>query len=72
MEDASYLKLQNVNIGYTLPLRRIAQSIRLAVSAQNLLTITSYKGYDPELETGIDQGAYPKSRTFSVSAEVNF
>jgi TonB-linked SusC/RagA family outer membrane protein len=72
VEDASYLKLQNVNIGYTLPLRRIAQSIRLAVSAQNLLTITSYKGYDPELETGIDQGAYPKSRTFSVSAEVNF
>ena len=72
VEDASYLKLQNVNVGYTLPLRRIAQSIRLAVSAQNLLTITNYKGYDPELETGIDQGAYPKSRTFSVSAEVNF
>ena len=72
VEDASYLKLQNVNIGYTLPLRRIAKSIHLSVSAQNLLTITSYKGYDPELETGIDQGAYPKSRTFSVSAEVNF
>ena len=72
VEDASYLKLQNVNIGYTLPLRRIVKSIHLSVSAQNLLTITSYKGYDPELETGIDQGAYPKSRTFSVSAEVNF
>ena len=72
VEDASYLKLQNVNVGYTLPLQRIAQSIRLAVSAQNLLTITNYKGYDPELETGIDQGAYPKSRTFSVGAEVNF
>ena len=72
VEDASYLKLQNVNIGYTLPLRRMARSLRLSVSAQNLLTITSYKGYDPELETGIDQGAYPKSRTFSVGAEVNF
>ena len=72
VEGASYLKLQNVNIGYTLPLRRIVKSIHLSVSAQNLLTITSYKGYDPELETGIDQGAYPKSRTFSVSAEVNF
>ena len=72
VEDASYLKLQNVNIGYTLPLRRIAKSIHLSVSAQNLLTITSYKGYDPELETGIDLGAYPKSRTFSVSAEVIF
>ena len=72
VEDASYLRLQNVSIGYTLPLRRIARSIHLSVSAQNLLTITRYKGYDPELETGIDQGAYPKSRTFSVSAEVNF
>ena len=72
VEDASYLRLQNVSIGYTLPLHRIAKNIHLSVSAQNLLTITSYKGYDPELETGIDQGAYPKSRTFSVSAEVNF
>ena len=72
VEDASYLKLQNLSIGYTLSLRRIAKSIHLSVSAQNLLTITRYKGYDPELETGIDQGAYPKSRTFSVSAEVNF
>ena len=72
VEDASYLKLQNVNVGYTLPLQRVAQSIRLGVSAQNLLTITRYKGYDPELETGIDRGAYPKSRTFSVSAEVIF
>lgn len=72
VEDASYLRLQNVSIGYTLPLHRIAKSIHLSVSAQNLITITRYKGYDPELETGIDQGAYPKSRTFSVSAEVNF
>ena len=72
VEDASYLRLQNLSIGYTLPLRRIAKSIHLSASAQNLLTMTRYKGYDPELETGIDQGAYPKSRTFSVSAEVNF
>lgn len=72
VEDASYLRLQNLSIGYTLPLRRIAKSIHLSASAQNLLTMTRYKGYDPELETGIDQGAYPKSRSFSVSAEVNF
>ena len=72
VEDASYLKLQNLSVGYTLPLQRIAKSIHLSVSVQNLLTITGYKGYDPELETGIDRGAYPKSRTFSVSAEVNF
>lgn len=72
VEDASYLKLQNLQVGYTLPLRCFAESIHFTVSAQNLLTITSYKGYDPELETGIDQGAYPKSRTFSVGAELIF
>ena len=72
VEDASYLKLQNLQVGYTLPLRRFAKSVHFTVSAQNLLTITSYKGYDPELENGIDQGAYPKSRTFSVGAELIF
>ena len=72
VESASYLKLQNVSIGYTLPLRRVVKSIHFSVSGQNLLTFTHYKGYDPELENGIDRGAYPKSRAFSVSAEVNF
>ncbi len=72
VEDASYLKLQNLSIGYTLPLRSFAKSLRLSVSGQNLLTITDYKGYDPELENGIDQGAYPKSRSISFGAEINF
>ena len=72
VESASYLKLQNASIGYTLPLRRVAKSIHFSVSGQNLLTFTHYKGYDPELENGIDRGAYPKSRAFSVSVEVNF
>jgi TonB-linked SusC/RagA family outer membrane protein len=72
VEDASYLKLQNLMIGYTFKPRHIVQNLRLFASAQNLFTITHYKGYDPELTTGIDQGAYPKSRTFSFGVEVNF
>ena len=72
VESASYLKLQNASIGYTLPLRCVVKSIHFSVSGQNLLTFTHYKGYDPELENGIDRGAYPKSRAFSVSVEVNF
>ena len=72
VEDGSFLKLQNLNIGYTLPLRRSLKSIHFSVSAQNLFTITGYKGYDPELENGIDQGAYPKSRSISIGAEFIF
>lgn len=72
VEDASYLKLQNLTAGYTFKFRHAIQSIRVFASGQNLLTFTRYKGYDPELTTGVDQGAYPKSRTFSFGAEVHF
>ena len=72
VEDASYLKLQNVSVGYTLPLHRVARSIRLFASAQNIFTVTSYKGYDPELPNGMDQGAYPKSRSVAFGAELLF
>lgn len=72
VESVSYLKLQNVTIGYTVPFSRYVESARLFVNAQNLFTITNYKGYDPELDTGIDRGAYPKSRSFSIGLELNF
>ena len=72
VEDASFLKLQNLMVGYTFKFRHTIQNIRIFASAQNLFTITGYKGYDPELTSGIDQGAYPKSRTFSFGAEVHF
>lgn len=72
VEDASYLKLQNFIVGYTFKFRHVIQSIRAFASAQNLFTLTKYKGYDPELTTGVDQGAYPKTRTFSIGAEVHF
>ncbi|GHT32453.1 SusC/RagA family TonB-linked outer membrane protein [Bacteroidia bacterium] len=78
VEDASYLKLKNITVGYTLPVRlQFVPSARLRIyaSAQNLFTVTKYKGYDPEssryggdesssLFQGIDFGAYPSARTF--------
>ena len=85
VEDASFLRLQNVTIGYTLPktwLKNIfISNVRIYFTGYNLLCMTSYKGYDPEVDTsskknpmtpGIDYAAYPKSRTFVGGINVTF
>jgi TonB-linked SusC/RagA family outer membrane protein len=82
IEDGSFLRLKNVTLGYTFPVKDggvgfgkvRAQSLRLYATAQNLLTFTHYTGYDPEVgsfgqqvrTTGVDNGTYPVSRTFTV------
>lgn len=76
LEDASFVKLKNVSISYRIP-RRVAKfaSIQLSVSAQNLFTITRYKGMDPEVYTsydGLDYGAYPIPRTITFGAKIRF
>ena len=75
VEDASYLRLKNVTLSYTLPVRISATQnprLRLFVSGQNLLTITGYKGYDPEVASGIDAGAYPTARTYTVGVNISY
>ncbi|MFT3680118.1 MAG: TonB-dependent receptor [Ferruginibacter sp.] len=84
IEDASYLKLKNVSLGYSFSkgvLSKLhAKQLRLYVSAQNLFTVTKYTGLDPEanfydqdnLRQGVDYGAYPASRTFIVGANISF
>jgi TonB-dependent starch-binding outer membrane protein SusC len=82
IEDGSFLRLQNVTLGYTLPERLIrgASRARLTVSGQNLWTWTSYSGYDPEVSSfasdptraGIDRGTYPRARTVNVGVDVTF
>ena len=72
MEDASYLKLQHLTIGYTFRLPGIAQQLRAYAQGSNLLTLTSYKGYDPELAAGRDLGAYPTARSFTLGVEIQF
>ena len=71
VQSASYLKLRNLTIGYRLPqLKSVPVGIRVYATAANLLTITPYKGYDPEVASGTDSGAYPSSRSFIFGVNV--
>jgi len=84
VEKGDYVRLQNITLGYTLPSNLASQinlsKLRLYVSAQNLLTITDYTGYDPEigsfnqnvLLSGIDNGRYPTPRTFIFGVNLDF
>ena len=69
VQDASYLKLKNLTIGYQFALA--AAEIRIYATASNLLTITPYKGYDPEVSGGTDSGAYPASRSFTFGINIS-
>lgn len=77
IEDGSYFRLKNIQLGYTLPRKMLAptmiKGIRVYVAATNLFTITDYSGYDPEVGVnGVDYGNYPQSRTFTIGAKLNF
>jgi len=82
IEDGSFLRLKNIQIGYTIPravLNRIqANTWRIYVSAENLFTLTNYTGADPEIgamtsfDAGIDRGIYPQSRTFRLGTSITF
>ena len=74
VQNASYLKLRNLTIGYKFKvdgLKSVVESIRLYATASNLLTITPYKGYDPEVSSGTDSGVYPSSRTFTFGVNIS-
>ena len=75
IEDASYFRLKNVTLSYFLPIhwQRAQQlKVKLFLSANNLFTLTGYKGYDPEVASGVDAGAYPTARTYTVGANISF
>ncbi|MEC4114185.1 TonB-dependent receptor [Myroides pelagicus] len=71
LEDASYLRLKNITLGYTLPetmMKKLSAnaSLRIFLSAENLFTITGYDGIDPEVGAiGLDVARYPVSKTVS-------
>ena len=67
VEDASYFRLKNIEIGYALGPER-----RLYVSGQNLLTITNYTGLDPESTDILDRGTYPQAKAFLVGINAKF
>jgi len=74
VEDASYLRLKNVEVGYTFNnLSKYAiNNIRFYISAQNVFTITGYDGLDPESTDLIDMGTYPQSRSFIAGINISF
>ncbi len=71
VEDASFLRLQNIELGYTFA--RALNGIRVYAVAQNLFTVTGYSGIDPTAGiNGIDNNIYPRSRTFVAGVDVRF
>ncbi|MBN8857492.1 MAG: TonB-dependent receptor [Sphingobacteriales bacterium] len=78
IEDASFLRLRTITIGYTvnkalLTSRKLPPfRLRLFATGQNLLTLTGYKGYDPEIAGGVDLGAFPMPRTFLFGVNVTY
>lgn len=84
VEDGSYLRLKNIQLGYTLPTKFSQtlkiQKLRVYVGATNLLTFTKYDGFDPEIGTGyygsldlgVDRANYPQARTFLCGLNFTF
>ena len=79
LEDGDYLRLKVVSIGYSLPNDLVSKikltKFRLYVTGENLLTLTKYTGYDPEIGgnvLGIDKGFYPQAKSFIVGVNVQF
>lgn len=72
VEDASYLRLKNIEFGYTLNSLKVIQNIRFYLSGQNLFTVTNYTGMDPESTDLMDKGTYPSSKSFLFGINVKF
>ena len=73
VEDASFLRMDNITLGYTLPNFRGLDQLRLFGTVQNVFTLTGYDGVDPEAGIGgIDNNIYPRSRTFTAGVSIGF
>jgi TonB-linked SusC/RagA family outer membrane protein len=84
IEDGSYVRLKNITLGYTFPKRTIQklhiENLRLYANIQNLLTLTGYSGYDPEIGAstasanvmGLDNGRYPSPTVYSFGLNISF
>ncbi|WP_190300434.1 SusC/RagA family TonB-linked outer membrane protein [Rufibacter hautae] len=84
VEDASYIRLKNVSLGYQIPsslTQKVkVKTLRIYASATNLWTLTDYSGYDPEANTfgqstaiiGVDRGGYPQAKTYLVGLNIGF
>lgn len=74
IQDGSFLRIQNINLGYTYTFRhKYPRNLRVFCTIDNLFTFTEFDGYDPEVGLdGVYWGGYPKFRKYSVGLEINF
>lgn len=81
VEDGSFIKIKDIQLGYSIPAtalkNKMFNKIRLYAQVKNAYTFTKYSGYDPEIsggifDTGIDRGAYPQARSYSVGIDLKF
>ena len=72
VQDASFFKIDNINIGYRFPKFYRNMNLHLYANLQNVATFTKYKGLDPEIYRGIDNNFYPRPRTYSFGFNLDF
>lgn len=77
IEDASFLRLKNLQISYSLPSNIVKktgfmQGLRVFAVGRNLLTFTKYTGWDPEADSNLQLGRYPNSKQFTFGIEMSF
>lgn len=80
MEDGTFLKIQNITIGYLLKTKKylkLLDSAKIYLTGNNLWTLTKYSGLNPEVditgwEGGIERVVYPQTRTFTLGVQLNF
>ncbi|MDX1637562.1 MAG: TonB-dependent receptor, partial [Balneolaceae bacterium] len=74
VENASFLRMDNITAGYTFTnlFEDQVKSLRVSATVQNAFVITEYSGLDPEVFGGIDNNVYPRPRTFILGLSLNF
>lgn len=77
LENASFMRLKNLSVGYTLPRRwikktKVLSNAKVYFVGRNLLTVTKYQGYDPEVDSNIQLGNYPNTKQYSFGLELSF
>lgn len=76
LEKGDYFRLKNLQVGYSLPKSVLGnkglKDCRFYVQVSNLFTLTKYKGFDPEVSSGVDYGNYPQSRTFLFGVNITY
>lgn len=72
IQDASFFRMDNMNVGYTFPTYKKHIKLHVSAGAQNVFVITQYKGLDPEISGGLDNNFFPRARIFQLGLNCNF